>query len=134
MVDRLFSPAVLLMNRLGFSAKFAIVSALFFLPMLVTNFLLVQEKYLQLVDVRVEQRGLESLREINEARRLYDETHDLIKINVAVGSSSKAADIGGEIDEGLRLFHQHLQALNLPANKDDLASDKRDSLLVLLGR
>lgn len=134
MVNGLLSPAVILMNRLGFSAKFTLVSTLFFLPMLVTSFLLVQEKYLQLMDARIEQIGLDNLREVNMARRLYGEVHDLIKINVAVGSSSKTADIGGEIGEGLRLFNQYLQALKFPSDKGNLASDKRDSLLVLLGQ
>ena len=41
----LLSPAIKLMNRLSFAMKFSLISALFFLPMLITNFYLVRDSY-----------------------------------------------------------------------------------------
>ena len=41
----LLYPAVALMNRLSFGMKFSLISILFFLPMLVTNFYLVRDAY-----------------------------------------------------------------------------------------
>lgn len=42
-------PAIALMNRLSFGMKFSLISVLFFLPMLVTNFYLVRDSYRQFV-------------------------------------------------------------------------------------
>ena len=41
----LLYPAIALMNRLSFGMKFSLISVLFLLPMLVTNFFLVRDSY-----------------------------------------------------------------------------------------
>jgi len=44
-VNSVLYPAIALMNRLSFGMKFSLISVLFFLPMLVTNYYLVRESY-----------------------------------------------------------------------------------------
>ena len=51
-------PAIALMNRLSFGMKFSLISVLFFLPMLVTNFYLVRDSYRQFIST---QAALESI-------------------------------------------------------------------------
>ena len=58
----LLRPAIALMNRLSFGMKFSLISVLFFLPMLVTNFYLVRDSYAKFNATRVELQSLDLLR------------------------------------------------------------------------
>ena len=49
----LLYPAVALMNRLSFGMKFSLISVLFLVPMLVTNFYLVRDSYREFQGTRV---------------------------------------------------------------------------------
>lgn len=61
-------PAIALMNRLSFGMKFSLISVLFFLPMLVTNYYLVRESYDAFVDTRTELQSLELLKQSQKMR------------------------------------------------------------------
>jgi methyl-accepting chemotaxis protein len=57
----LLYPAVALMNRLSFGMKFSLISVLFLLPMLVTNFYLVRDSYREFQGTRIELQSLDLL-------------------------------------------------------------------------
>ena len=57
----LLYPAVALMNRLSFGMKFSLISVLFLVPMLVTNFYLVRDSYREFQGTRVELQSLDLL-------------------------------------------------------------------------
>ncbi len=58
----LLRPSIALMNRLSFGMKFSLISVMFFLPMLVTNFYLVSDSYAKFHATRVELQSLDLLR------------------------------------------------------------------------
>ncbi|ORL54795.1 hypothetical protein B7H20_29305 [Pseudomonas aeruginosa] len=60
-MNNLMHPAIAMMNRLSFGMKFSLISVLFFLPMLVTNYYLVEESYDTFIDTRNELNGLDVL-------------------------------------------------------------------------
>ena len=60
-MKRLLYPAIALMNRLSFGMKFSLISILFFLPMLVTNFYLVRDAYAKFHATQVELHSLDLL-------------------------------------------------------------------------
>ena len=57
----LLYPAVALMNRLSFGMKFSLISVLFLVPMLVTNFYLVRDSYREFQGTQVELQSLDLL-------------------------------------------------------------------------
>ncbi|CAD5107962.1 methyl-accepting chemotaxis protein [Pseudomonas carbonaria] len=86
-------PAIALMNRLSFGMKFSLISVLFFLPMLVTNFYLVRDSYDEFVATRVELESIDLLGNSLKLRRGLEDLGDLTEINVLIGQSAKAGDL-----------------------------------------
>ena len=70
-------PAIALMNRLSFGMKFSLISVLFFLPMLVTNFYLVRDSYRQFVGT---ENALESLELLGQSLQLRMSKRWLIEL------------------------------------------------------
>ncbi len=90
-------PAIALMNRLSFGMKFSLISVLFFLPMLITNFFIVRDSYAEFVATRIELQSLDLLRSALGVRRDLESYYDLVQINGMLGQSGKAGDVESQI-------------------------------------
>ncbi|WEJ22528.1 methyl-accepting chemotaxis protein [Pseudomonas sp. SD17-1] len=97
-MKRLLYPAIALMNRLSFGMKFSLISVLFFLPMLVTNFYLVRDAYAKFHATRVELHSLGLLSETLAVRGDLESLGNLVQINAVLGQSGKADDLEARID------------------------------------
>ncbi|SDH99558.1 methyl-accepting chemotaxis protein [Pseudomonas benzenivorans] len=104
-------PAIALMNRLSFGMKFSLISVLFFLPMLVTNFYLVRDSYRQFVSTRAALESLDLLGDALSLRRELESFADLVQINEMVGQSGQAGDLSSRIAQQLSALDGALQAL-----------------------
>ncbi|WP_409318515.1 methyl-accepting chemotaxis protein [Pseudomonas sp. KCJK9016] len=93
----LLYPAVSLMNRLSFGMKFSLISVLFLVPMLVTNFYLVRDSYRQFQGTRVELQSLDLLGSSLALRRDLETLNNLVQINVTLGQSGKAGNVESQI-------------------------------------
>lgn len=128
----LLYPAIKLMNRLSFAMKFSLISALFFLPMLVTNFYLVRDSYNDFVHTQAEINGLQLLDKSLKTTAQLEDWHDLLQINAVIGQGGASGDLEQRI-EGLQ---QHIssqwQSLQLLQGDEEQRADfavKRDQLL-----
>jgi methyl-accepting chemotaxis protein len=90
-------PAVALMNRLSFGMKFSLISVLFLLPMLVTNFFLVRDAYREFQGTQVELQSLDLLGSSLTLRRDLETLNNLVQINASLGQSGKAGDVEAKI-------------------------------------
>ncbi len=104
-------PAIALMNRLSFGMKFSLISVLFFLPMLVTNFYLVRDSYRQFVSTRAALESLDLLGDALSLRRELESSADLVQINEMVGQSGQAGDLSSRIAQQHSALEGALQAL-----------------------
>jgi methyl-accepting chemotaxis protein len=131
-VKSVLYPAIALMNRLSFGMKFSLISVLFFLPMLVTNFFLVQESYQQTVSTQTAQQSLSLLSDSLKLRRMLEDYSAYTDVNSVVGQSGQ----GGEVDKRLDALHTQittlLQGMASPSRDEELVSafdTERDQLL-----
>lgn len=111
-MKRLLYPAVALMNRLSFGKKFSLISVLFFLPMLVTNFYLVRDAYAQLNATRVELQSLDLLGSSLMLRSDLETLGNLVQINAVLGQSGKAEDVEVKISALEQQLLSRLQGLS----------------------
>ncbi|XBL96458.1 methyl-accepting chemotaxis protein [Pseudomonas atacamensis] len=93
----LLYPAVSLMNRLSFGMKFSLISVLFLVPMLVTNFYLVRDSYREFQGTRVELQSLDLLGSSLSLRRDVETLNNLVQIDVTLGQSGKAGNVEAQI-------------------------------------
>ena len=85
----LLYPAVALMNRLSFGMKFSLISVLFLLPMLATNYYLVRDSWREYQGTRVELQSLDLLGSSLALRRVSGECAYAVDTNVeSTGKSS----------------------------------------------
>jgi methyl-accepting chemotaxis protein len=96
-VKSLLYPAVSLMNRLSFGMKFSLISVLFLVPMLVTNFYLVRDSYREFQGTRVELLSLDLLGSSLTLRRDLETLNNLVQIDVTLGQSGKAGNVEAQI-------------------------------------
>jgi methyl-accepting chemotaxis protein len=96
-VKSLLYPAVALMNRLSFGMKFSLISVLFLVPMLVTNFYLVRDSYREFQGTRTELQSLDLLGSSLALRRDLETLNNLVQINVTLGQSGKAGNVESQI-------------------------------------
>ena len=128
-------PAIALMNRLSFGMKFSLISVLFFLPMLVTNFYLVRDSYRQFVGTQTALESLELLGSSLQLRRDLESLNDLVQINAMIGQSGQAGDLEGRIDQLEQSLSAGLQSLQPVTSETEQAAEfvaKRDELLAEL--
>ncbi|HLD66811.1 MAG TPA: methyl-accepting chemotaxis protein [Pseudomonas sp.] len=128
-------PAIALMNRLSFAMKFSLISVLFFLPMLVTNYYLVRDSYQQFVGTRAERESLDLLGASLKLRRELEDLSDLAQINAMIGQSGQAGDLETRIAKLQQTVNDSLQAL-APVTPDaaqiEEFNSKRDEMLAAL--
>nr|WP_215731036.1 methyl-accepting chemotaxis protein [Pseudomonas lalucatii] len=99
------------MNRLSFGMKFSLISVLFFLPMLVTNFYLVRDSYRQFVGTEAALASLDLLGDSLALRRDLESFADLVKINEMIGQSGQAGDLEHRLGQLHGRLAEALQAL-----------------------
>ncbi|RXU69207.1 methyl-accepting chemotaxis protein [Pseudomonas protegens] len=128
----LLYPAVALMNRLSFGMKFSLISVLFFVPMLVTNFYLVRDSYREFQGTRVELQSLDLLGSSLSLRRDLETLNNLVQINAGLGQSGKAEDLEGKIlalEKSVLDRLQALQAVTVDPQQVEVFNAKRDELV-----
>jgi methyl-accepting chemotaxis protein len=131
-VKSLLRPAIALMNRLSFGMKFSLISVLFFLPMLVTNFYLVRDSYAKFNATRIELQSLDLLRGALAVRGDLETLGNLVQINAVLGQSGKAEDVEARIASLGQQVQAKLSGLQPVHDDEELAkafTDKRDELL-----
>lgn len=128
----LLYPAIALMNRLSFAMKFTLISILFFLPMLVTNFYLVRDSYREFVGTRIELQSLELVGASLNVRRDLETLDGLVEMNVVLGQSSQFEALNPRIaalETTLLATLKHLQAPAEEPSQVAAFNTKRDELI-----
>ncbi|MCY1262320.1 Methyl-accepting chemotaxis protein (MCP) signaling domain protein [compost metagenome] len=91
------NPGILLMNRLSFAMKFSLISALFFVPLLGTNYYLVRDAQRQWSDASALLGSLPLVERALELQYQLDQLKDLTLIRVRVSQVNKSSDIDQRI-------------------------------------
>ncbi|MCR4538259.1 methyl-accepting chemotaxis protein [Pseudomonas sp. 18.1.10] len=128
----LLYPAVALMNRLSFGMKFSLISVLFLLPMLATNYYLVRDSWREFQGTRIELQSLDLLGSSLALRRDLETLNNQVQINATLGQSGKAGDLEGKISALEQSVLSRLQSLTAMATDPEqiAAFDaKRDELI-----
>ncbi|NWA06338.1 methyl-accepting chemotaxis protein [Pseudomonas gingeri] len=128
----LLYPAVALMNRLSFGMKFSLISVLFFVPMLVTNFYLVRDSYREFSATQVELQSLDLLGSSLTLRRDLETLNNQVQINAVLGQSGKAGDLESRISQLEQSVLDRLQGLTaVTGDPEQMAvfTAKRDEMV-----
>ncbi len=128
----LLYPAIALMNRLSFGMKFSLMSVLFLLPMLATNYYLVRDSWREFQGTRVELQSLDLLGSSLALRRDLETLNNQVQINATLGQSGKAGDLEAKIDALEQSVLTRLQGLNPMATEPEqitVFEGKRDELI-----
>ncbi|WP_375140089.1 hypothetical protein [Pseudomonas sp. IPO3778] len=128
----LLYPAVAFMNRLTFGMKFSLISVLFLLPMLATNYYLVRDSWREFQGTRIELQSLDLLGSSLALRRDLETLNNQVQINATLGQSGKAGDIESTItalEQSLLQRLQGLQALSADPEQAAAFDAKRDELI-----
>ena len=128
----LLYPAVALMNRLSFGMKFSLISVLFLIPMLVTNFYLVRDSYREFQGTRVELQSIDLLGSSLALRRDLETLNNLVQINVTLGQSGKAGNVESTISALEQSLLARLQGLSAMASDPEQVAvfeAKRDEMI-----
>ena len=128
----LLYPAVALMNRLSFGMKFSLISVLFLLPMLATNYYLVRDSWREFQATRVELQSLDLLGSSLALRRDLETLNNQVQINATLGQSGKAGDLESKISALEQSVLSRLQNLTAMANEPEQIAafdGKRDELI-----
>ncbi|CRM83087.1 methyl-accepting chemotaxis protein [Pseudomonas sp. 25 R 14] len=128
----LLYPAIALMNRLSFGMKFSLISVLFFLPMLVTNYYLVRDSWREFQGTQVELQSLDLLGSSLILRRDLETLNNQVQINATLGQAGKAGDIESQISAlELRVLErlQGFQAMTADPEQVAVFEGKRDEMI-----
>jgi hypothetical protein len=132
-VKSLLYPAVSLMNRLSFGMKFSLISVLFLVPMLVTNFYLVRDSYREFQGTRVELQSLDLLGSSLTLRRDLETLNNLVQIDVTLGQSGKAGNVEAQIQTLEQAVLARLEGLTAMTEDPEQIKQfeaKRDEMIV----
>jgi methyl-accepting chemotaxis protein len=130
-VNSVLYPAIALMNRMSFGMKFSLISVLFFLPMLVTNYYLVRESYDAFVDTRTELQSLALLKQSMKMRQSLERLNDLYEINAVLGQSGEAdklAALIGPLETGISEMLSALESPSQDPQKIEEFNAQRDAI------
>lgn len=131
----LLHPAIKLMSRLSFAMKFSLISALFFVPMLVTNFYLVRDSYQHFVHTQTEIQGLQLLEASFTITAQLEDWHDLLRINAVLGQGGATGELEQQIESVQQAISRQWQSLVLPQSSAAQLAEfagKRDQLIAQL--
>ncbi|MCU1718114.1 methyl-accepting chemotaxis protein [Pseudomonas sp. 5P_3.1_Bac2] len=112
-------PAIALMNRLSFGMKFSLISVLFFVPMLITNFYLVRDSYQQFISTQASLASIGLLRQSQTLHKSLEEYSDLNEINAAIGQSGQAGDLESRLTQLQSNLAQQLQNMQVAVSDSD---------------
>ncbi|MGE4408689.1 MAG: methyl-accepting chemotaxis protein, partial [Pseudomonas sp.] len=135
-MNSLLYPAVAFMNRLSFGMKFSLVSVLFFVPMLLSNFYLVRDSYREFVGTRTELRSLELLGAALQVRRSMEDWKDLVQIESIIGQAGNVETLIARLDKVEGELSAQLQALEPVSEAAEQVAEfngRRDELVAALG-
>ncbi|MBP8185701.1 MAG: methyl-accepting chemotaxis protein, partial [Pseudomonas sp.] len=130
----LLYPAIALMNRLNFGMKFSLISVLFFLPLGITNYVLVSDSYQQYLRTSTELGSLELLSQSLQIRRDLETVNDLTVISRMLGET-KAADANtrsAALEQGLISQLSGLQTVSSDPQVVAEFDARRDELLAAM--
>ncbi|PRA21762.1 methyl-accepting chemotaxis protein [Pseudomonas poae] len=128
----LLYPAVALMNRLSFGMKFSLISVLFLLPMLATNYYLVRDSWREFQATRIELQSLDLLGSSLALRRDLETLNNQVQINATLGQAGKAGDLEGKIsalEQSVLSRLQGLAAMTTDIDQVAAFNAKRDELI-----
>ncbi|MEW5508498.1 methyl-accepting chemotaxis protein [Pseudomonas antarctica] len=128
----LLYPAVALMNRLSFGMKFNLISVLFLLPMLATNYFLVRDSWSQWQGTRIELQSLDLLGRSLALRRDLETLNNQVQINAVLGQAGKAGDLEGKISALEQSVLSRLQGLSAMTGDPEhtrVFDGKRDEMI-----
>lgn len=128
----LLYPAVALMNRLSFGMKFSLISVLFLLPMLATNYFLVRDAWAEFQGTRIELQSLDLLGSSLVVRRELEALNNQVQINATLGQSGKAGDLEariGALEQNVLSRVQGLSAMATQPGQVAAFDTKRDELI-----
>ncbi|QYM68113.1 methyl-accepting chemotaxis protein [Pseudomonas sp. So3.2b] len=128
----LLYPAIALMNRLSFGMKFSLISVLFFLPMLVTNYYLVRDSWREFQGTQVELQSLDLLGSSLILRRDLETLNNQVQINATLGQAGKAGDIESQIsalEQRVLERLQGFQAMTTDPEQVAVFDGKRDEMI-----
>lgn len=131
-MNALLYPAIALMNRLSLAMKFSLISLLFFVPLLATNFFIVRDAYTGLVETRTELDSLDLFRDTLKIRQGLDSYYDLVQINSILGQSGRAGTVDQRATELGQKLIAAIAALQPASSNPEQVTDfneRRDSLL-----
>src|SRR5476651_2755426 len=120
------------MNRLSFGMKFSLISVLFFVPMLVTNFYLVHDSYREFSGTQIELQSLDLLGSSLSLRRDLETLNNQVQIDAVLGQAGKAGDLEGAINTLEHSVLARLQGLSAMATDPEQVAAfdaKRDELV-----
>ncbi|MCD1609336.1 methyl-accepting chemotaxis protein [Stutzerimonas kunmingensis] len=110
-MNSLLYPAIAFMNRLSFGMKFSLVSVLFFVPMLLSNYYLVRDSYRAYVGTRNELQSLELLGSTLQVRRSMEDWKDLVHIESIIGQTGNVEALKTRLNRVESELAAQLQAL-----------------------
>lgn len=99
------------MNRLGFAAKFSLVSFLFVVPLLVTNGYLVRASLEQVRQTQAEQDGLRSLQSMLQGVALTRDLADLLQLNAQLAEGGARERLDQRLEQQYRHVQDFLETL-----------------------
>ncbi len=131
-MNSLLYPAIAFMNRLSFGMKFSLVSVLFFVPMLLSNYYLVRESYRAFVGTRTELQSLELLGSTLQVRRSMEDWKDLVRIESIIGQTGNVEALGTRLSRIEAELSAQLQALSPVSDAPEQVAEfnaRRDELV-----
>src|SRR5690554_4884749 len=99
------------MNRLGFAAKFSLVSFLFVVPLLITNGYLVRASLEQVRQTQAEQDGLRSLQSMLQGVALTRDLADLLQLNAQLAEGGARERLDQRLEQQYRHVQDFLETL-----------------------
>lgn len=99
------------MNRLGFAAKFSLVSFLFVVPLLVTNGYLVRASLEQVRQTQAEQDGLRSLQSMLQGVALTRDLAALLQLNAQLAEGGARERLDQRLEQQYRHVQDFLETL-----------------------
>ncbi|MEC8428786.1 MAG: hypothetical protein VXZ35_10185 [Pseudomonadota bacterium] len=125
-------PAIALMNRMSFGMKFSLVSAMFVIPMAVTNLMVINTSFQSFLQTRNALDSMQVVRDVTLLRRDLLELHSLVRINRFYVQPDREGGVPERIERQIQKISSALQEMPAVSDEPDkLAAfnDKRQALL-----
>ena len=125
MMDRLLAPAILFINQLNYASKFILVSLLFYIPLSVMSFVLINSAYQDIVTADNKVQGIAIIDELFKVRKAAEKYRDLQAVNISL-EQFKESDLHqasqAELQRTLKQFVENNESF-LDEHYPDFSSD-----------